>query len=348
MRFGIRLNRKRILLLLMIASVVTSLLRSWVADSLRMPANYALAPVGDFVTAATSAFKSAVSDRAEAPISAEDLKTLRKELEVARGEANARAMGQRVWMERCYEIQRTRSKLYGRDQRALTMCELIPVRVILGEALPYGQSRTISQGTIHGVEPGMRVVEVFTDRSKAFPPDARMRVITGTSPISAKHIPGSVLLGWVEASGSFVARVRLVTDKRFKISAAIERCVDPNNPRRALLDSPHGRIERVLTKKSKWVTVTLSGDGGKGMVTDKIYKHHSVREGDWLWSVKLTAKLPVKLRIGQVTRVEPAEDSPNFVVVHVSPAADLEALRELFIVRPLLSKLPPRPGRPKP
>jgi len=301
-----------------------------------MPAIYALAPVGDFVTAATSAFKSAVADRAEPAISAGELRELRRQLEQARGQAAARAIGERKWMERCYEIQRTRSHVYGRNQTALTMCELIPARVIFGETLPYGHSRAVSKGTIHGAEPGMRVVKVFTDRSKAFAPDSEMSVITGTTPISAKQVPGSVLVGWIEASGRFVARVRLVTDKRFKMEAGVWRCVDPRKPRRALLRSRDGLIEQVLTKhNNELITVQLSGDGEKGLVTSKIPKHHNVREGDWLWTLKLTPKQPVPLRIGRVTRVEPAEDTPNFVVLHAAPAADLGALRELFIVRPL-------------
>jgi len=324
-------------------AAITSLLGALVSDHLRMPAACALSPVSNYVKASTSAFKSAMVDREVSAMSASEAARLRKEIEQFRSIAWARSRGEIYWWKQYRSIQRTRNA-FG---TSLDTCELIPARVILGEALPYGQSQTIAEGTIHGVEKGMRVVDVLTDRSKALPADDRMRAITGYSHDSGKPIAGSVLVGWVEAAGSFTARVRLVTDKRFKIKARIVRKIDPVNPRRAIVKTPEGLTEKILTPKDNEETeimVTLSGDGERGLITDDIQKGHNIRAGDWLVTSGLSAKLPVQLRIGEVVSVAPSDTTPNFVIARVAPAAELGALRDIFIVRSLVSQLPPSKG----
>ena len=343
MRFGFRLSKKRVLAAMLVVAAATSLLRSLVSDMLRMPAACALAPVSDFVKASTSAFKSAMADREAPAMSASEAARLRKEVDQWRSAAWVRSRGEIYWWNRYRSVQRTRNA-YG---TSLKTCELIPARVILGEALPYGQSQTIAKGTIHGVEKGMRVIDVLTDRSKALPADDRMRAITGFSPVAGKPIAASVLVGWVEAAGRFTARIRLVTDKRFKIDAWLQRKIDPANPRKVTAMTPEGPTEKILTREDKElinVKVTLSGDGERGLTTDDIQKGHNIRAGDWLWTTGLSAKLPVPLRIGEVVSVEQSDKNPNFVVAKVAPAAELGALRDIFIVRSLVSQLPPSQG----
>jgi len=338
MQFGFRLSKRRVLVAMLGAAIITSLLGSLVSDILRMPANCALAPVSDYVKASTSAFKSAMADREAPAMSASEAARLRGEVEQWKSEAQARSWGEIHWWDKYRRVQNTRNA-YG---ASLKRCELIPARVILGEALPYGRSETVAKGTIHGVEKGMRVIDVLTDRSKALPADDRMRAITGFSPAAGKPIAGSVLVGWVEAAGSFTARVRLVTDKRFKIAAFLQRRIDPYRPRKIIGKTPDGPTETILTRQNnKLIKVMLRGDGERGLVTtDDIPKDHNIRAGDWLWTIGRSAKLPIRLRIGEVVSVAPSAKKPNFVTMRAEPATELGSLRDIFIVRSLVSQLP--------
>ena len=347
MQLGFRLSKKRVLIALLVVAIATSLLGSWVSDLLRMPATCAMAPVSDFLRAATSAFKSAMADREEPAMSASEAARLREEVKRWRSKADECNRRGLYWWKRCRAIQHTRSA-YG---ASLDTCELIPARVILGESLPYGQSQTVAKGTIHGVKKGMRVIDVLTDRSKALPADDRMRAVTGHAPFAGKPITGSVLVGWVEAAGSFTARVRLVTDKRFKIDAWLQRKIDPAKPRKVTTTTPEGLADVFLThddvydtKGKENITTTLGGDGERGLITNSISKDYNIRAGDWLWTLGQSAKLPVQLRIGEVVSVAPSDRNPNFVIAKVAPSAVLGTLRDIFIVRSLVSQLPPSKG----
>ncbi|MBT3200774.1 MAG: hypothetical protein HN350_12750, partial [Phycisphaerales bacterium] len=274
-------------------------------------------------------------------VSAEEAVRLRKEIEQWRGAAQTYSWREIHWWNQSRKIQKIRST-FGAQ---LANCELIPARVVLGDALPYGQSQTVYSGTIRGVEPGMRVIDVLTDRSKALPGGDQMRAITGYSAESGKPLAGSILIGWVEAAGSFTARVRLVTDKKFKVQALLHRRINPQAPRRVTVKTPDGPTVEVLTRKNNHlIPVTLSGDGERGMVTESIPREHNIRPGDWLWSMGRSAKLPIRLRIGKVTEVIELTKNPNFVTAKVIPASDLGSLQDIFIVRSLASPPPPRGG----
>ncbi|MDP6635584.1 MAG: rod shape-determining protein MreC [Phycisphaerae bacterium] len=342
MQFGFSLNKKRVLVVMLLAACATSVLGAWVSDMLRMPAACALAPVSDFVKASTSAFKAAMAERETPALSASEAARLRKEVDQWRSEAWARARGELKWWREYRRIQKMRNAYAP----SLRRCELIPAQVILGEALPYGQSQTFARGTIHGVEPGMRVIDVLTDRSKALPADDQMRAITGYARDTDKPVAGSVLVGWVEAAGSFTARVRLITDKRFKIRAWLQRVIDPENPRKVTAMTPEGPTEKILTpadSKLIYIQVILHGDGERGLITEDIQKSDNIRPGDWLWTT-VSAKLPRSLRVGKVISVSESDRNPNFVVAKVAPIADLGALRDIYIVRSLVSQLPESRG----
>jgi len=334
MQFGFSLSKKNTLVVMLAAAIITSVLGSWVSDMLRMPAVCALAPVSDYVNASTAAFKLAMVNREEPSMSSAEAARLRREVQQWKSIAWARSRGEVYWWDKYRKVQNTRNA-YG---ASLERCELIPARVILGDVLPYGQSQTVIQGTIHGVEPGMRVVDVLTDRSKALPAGDKMRTITGYSPVSGKPMTGSVLVGWVEAAGRFTARVRLVTDKRFKADAWVHRTINPDKPRRITATTPDGPTEVVLNRSNnRLIKVKISGDGKRGMLTDAIPKAHNVLPGDWLWTIGQSAKLPVRLRIGKVVEVTQSVKIPNFVTMKIVPAAELSALRDVFIVRSLVS-----------
>ncbi|MCP4375892.1 MAG: rod shape-determining protein MreC [bacterium] len=338
MRFDFSLSKKTVLIVMLVIASVMSLLGPGASDYLRMPAVWALAPVSDFVKSSTSAFKSAMADREEPAISASEAVRLRKEVEYWRAKAHRYNRERKHWWDKSRRIQNTRNAFGPSAKRY----EFISARVIMNEPLPYGQSQTISSGTIHGLERGMRVVDILTDRSKALPTDEPMPVISGASTYKGKPIVGCVLIGWVEATGSFTARVRLVTDKRFKIKALLYRTIDPSNPRTITSMTPDGPVEEPLTSRNnKSIEVTLSGDGKRGLVTSAVAKDYNIRTGDWLWTADISRKLPDRLRIGKVVSVKDAKN-PNFVIVHVAPAARLGALRDVFIVRSLVS---PRGGQ---
>ena len=336
MQFGFSLSKKRTLVVMLGIAIVTSFMGSLISDLLRMPAVCAMAPVSDFVKASTSAFKTAMVNREEPVMSSAEASRLRREIQQLRSEAWARSQRERYWWDRYRRVQNTR-KAYG---ASLERCELIPARVILGEALPYGRSQTVIKGTIHGVEPGMRVIDVLIDRSKALPAGDKMRTITGYSPGTGKPIAGSVLVGWVEAAGSFTARVRLVTDKRFKVEAWLHRTLNPANPRIITANTPEGPTEVTMTaRNNSLINVKVMGDGERGLVTSAVPKSHNVRPGDWVWTIGRSAKLPVKLRIGKVAKVATSVKNPNFVAMTVTPAAELGSLRDVLIVRSLVSPL---------
>lgn len=337
MQFAFSLSKKRVLVLLLVIAFGMSLAGSWGGDFLRMPASWALAPVSDYIKASTSAFKTAMTNREEPAMSSAEAAKLRRELADWKNEAWSQYHLKLKWWEECNKIQKIRAAY----KKALKRCELMPATVILGEALPYGQSQTLSSGTIHGVKDGMRVVDLLTDRAKALPADDRMRVISEMSPES-----GSVLVGWVESAGSFTARVRLITDKRFKINARVARVINTSKPRKVTMKTADGPTEGPLTavkEEDFYISVELRGDGDRGLVTGDIPKGHNVLPGDLLTTSGKSAKLPAKLRIGKVVSVEQSDKNPNFVVAKVAPIADLGALRNVYIVRSLVS--PPPKGR---
>jgi cell shape-determining protein MreC len=333
MRFAFSISKKTALVVMLVIASVMSLLGPGASDYLRMPAACALAPVSDFVKSSTSAFKSAMADREEPAISASEAVRLRKEVDYWRGQARRYDRERMHWWDKYRRIQNTQNAFGPSVKR----WEFIPARVIMSDLLPYGQSQTVSRGTIHGLEPGMRVVDILTDRSKALPTDERMRVISGSATYKGKPIVGCVLIGWVEATGSFTARVRLVTDKRFKVKAWLYRTIDPVKPRTITNITPDGPVEETLTRgNNKSIGVTLSGDGERGLVTGAVARDYNIRAGDWLWTANKSQILPERLRIGKVISVKPAKN-PNFVILHVAPAARLGALRDMFIVRSLVS-----------
>ena len=149
----------------------------------------------------------------------------------------------------------------------------------------------------------------------------------------------------MEAAGSFTARVRLITDKRFASDAWLQRMIDPAKPRKVTMTTPDGPTETILTgRNNRLIRVKLSGDGERGLITDAIPKAHNIRPGDWLWTIGRSARLPVRLRIGVVLSVTQSVKNPNFVTTCVKPAAELGTLRDIFIVRSLVSQLPASRG----
>jgi len=329
MKYLPTMNKKRTLAILMVAALASSLLGRYVADVLRMPAHYILAPLGDLGTSAAAGFKSRLADRTAGPISEQDARRLRRELQDLHHKVIALARFGYYWKKECRRIQNLR-KPYGPIPET---CELIPARVVLGEALPYGRSKTVNVGTVRGAAEGMHVVEVMTDRSKALP--------EGLPTIT---VSGSTLVGRIEVAGKLIARIQLVTDRGFRMRANIWRTIDPENPRRITVTTKDGAREQVLTRRDDPIEVEARGNGDNELKVVDVPRNHKVRRGDQLWTRPSNRILPVQLIVGKVVRVEESQKNPIFVDVYVKPAADLAALRDVYIVRPLASTLPARPG----
>lgn len=330
MKYLPRLNKRRTLAILMVAALAASLLGRHAADVLRMPAHYVLAPLGDLGMSAASAFKSRLADRAVGTISEQEARRLQREVDDLHHKVIALARFGYYWKKRCREIQNLR-KPYGPIPET---CELIPARVVLGEALPYGRWKTVNVGRARGAGEGMHVVEVLTDRSKALP--------QGLPTITAS---GSTLIGRIEVAGKLIARIQLVTDRGFRTPANIWRTIDPANPRRITVRTEAGAREQLLTRANNDpIEVEARGNGDNELKVADVPKDHKVRPGDRLWSTPDNRILPVQLIIGKVVRVERSQKNPAFVDVYVKPAADLAALRDVYIVRPLASTLPARSG----
>jgi len=322
MRRVARFNKRQFVLILLAVAAVGSLLSPRMADTLRFSAHVALAPLGDLSMSAAAAFRSRLSNRGQPVLSAQEAARLRHELDQLRHKVEALRRWGNGWRDTSREIQNIRHA-YGPIRAT---CELIPARVVLSAALPYGQSLTIT-GALEGARRGVQVVEVMTDRSKALP--------KGLAAITA-----SFLVGRVEVAGRLCARIQLVTDRGFKTPATLRR--DPEIPRRITVITPEGSADRRLTRaNNNPIPVQIRGNGNNELVVEDIAKHHNIRPGDSVWTTGTAAALPVELLIGKVVRVEPSGKNPNFVRAYVSPAAELTALREVYIVRPLASELPP-------
>jgi cell shape-determining protein MreC len=202
---------------------------------------------------------------------------------------------------------------------------LIPSTVIGGGATPYQNVRLLR--TAEPAEPGAAVTTMglATGSETALPP--------GLIALSR-----SAVVGRVVESGAWVARVRTVLDRDFAIEAVVDR--DPSNPRTILIeqwDDPSGRavpVRRGLEPGDPPAPVSLRGTGGATMTTLAAPAHHNILPGDRVFSGDGDPALPFGLLIGTVVEVLPEPDDSNHVRLRVAPAAELAALREVYVVLP--------------
>jgi cell shape-determining protein MreC len=201
-----------------------------------------------------------------------------------------------------------------------TACEIIPARVVAEDSLPYGQTRAVNVGARHGAMSGSAVI--LTDRSKALP--AGLAVVTTAA-----------LVGRLVDAGAFAARMQLVTDRDFKVSARIRRLVDPNRPREITIIREGSAAREVLTERNSVpLDVQAVGDGADGLVVSHVPEIDNVLPGDLLVTAG-EGLLPVEMRIGRVREVQRDPQHPHHVTLKVDPEADLSSLREVYIVLPI-------------
>jgi cell shape-determining protein MreC len=202
--------------------------------------------------------------------------------------------------------------------------ELIPARVVAGDAMPYGQTRLLNTGAEKGTRVTTRVL--LTDRSKALP--IRLAAVTPTA-----------LVGEVVESSAFAARMRLVTDRGYSTThALIRRVIDPKKSRQITVVEA-ASVQPLNAKNNAPIPVKAYGDGVSSVLVPRVKAYHNVQPGDLLVTMPDDPMLQAELRIGVVEEVQPDKDDPHFVTLKVRPSADLAALREVFLVVPLGEKL---------
>jgi len=298
--------------LLIVVSVVMSLTGRGLASWLRNGVQPFLTPFGDAGMYLSAALRRKTASGELSPLEA---RRLRQENQRLLSAAN-------YWRRESEECRKDLRNVLNLRQRFgpdSIDYEIIPARVVAEDSLPYGQTRELNVGTRHGAQVGSAVV--LTDRSKALPED--LPVVTTEA-----------LVGKLVDTGAFLSRMRLVTDREFKVSARIRRLVDPNRPREITVIKDNSAAREVLTdRNSTPLDVQAVGDGAEGLVIPHVKEIDNVLPGDLLVTAG-GGLLPVEMRIGRVTEVQRDTQYPHNVIVKVRPDADLSVLREVYVVLP--------------
>lgn len=211
-------------------------------------------------------------------------------------------------------------------------CELIPARVVSADSLPYGQTRLVNAGLRNGASAGEQVTTrlLLTNRAKALAYSSRLSVVTGTA-----------LVGRLGETGAFTARLILVTDRSFRMEAQIDRVIDPDNPRMIQVE----RAGQVMTEplsatNNAFIDCTAEGNGSDAVIVHSVSTAHNIKPGDWLVVRIVGAYYTTRIPIGQIVRrSDDARSGAGFHELRVEPMVDLSALREVYIINPILGVL---------
>jgi len=300
-------------MLLIISAVCTLLPRSFSAW-LRGTLQPVLAPLGDAGTYLTTMFEHRVDKITAGSTDPKRSENLTDDSDYYRGMAvfwKRQAENYRHQIENLLAFQ----NLYGplRDLPAV----LIPARVVGQDFLPYGRVRTLNVGKENGVNGGTLVL--LHDRSKVIQ-GSHLAVVTATA-----------LVGEVVETAAFTARFRLISDRSFSMPARIRRVVDM----RTVTVTSEGQAAQIPLTQDQPIDVVVQGDGGKGLIVDNVKAYDNVKPGDLLVTNDEFLRLPVEIRIGVVSGVEPDPSSPQRVRLLCRPDADLNRLRDVLIVAPV-------------
>lgn len=323
MRLPFRLSASAVLAVLLMLSAVLTLLGASAGSRIRGMFHWALVPLGDAGTYLSTRFSKLTAPRADvSPHEATELAEDNEALLERNAALEAYLLRQEQMLRGGEEIySRVFSAQFGPQTNVPV--RLIGASVVAADALPYGLTRLVNAGNRQDVRDGLFVVKgahrlVVTDRSKRLPENLDV-------------LCGSGLVGRVEESMEYSARVRLVSDAGFKIDAQIQRVVDPDRPRLIR----RGASEEVLTPQNNSVVgdIYACGDGRGGMVATEVPAYHNILPGDLVLTSGSRSSLPMSVNIGRVTKVAPG--AAGFVTLSIQPDADLPSLREVYIVVPL-------------
>ncbi len=321
---SLKLSKRSTLTILLIVSVLTTVLGHSLADWVRTKAHMFIAPLGDGGMYIVTSLKSSGGARQANRLSTAEIERLAEENVQLRNqlvEADRRqGVEAEQWRRKLEEVQALRrSSFLPKDD---VPCELIPARVVAIDSLPYGQMRVANRGAASGVRDGEPVLArlLMTDRSKELP--GNLAVITS-----------SALVGRITARGAgpFTSQLQLVTDSGFDLDGRIIRRIYPNHPRQIqVLSQGVAALEKLAPANNAPVPVTARGDGAGGMIIKNVGDYHSIQPGDWLMTQGDDPYLRTELRVGTVVDVKPADS--HHVTLRVVPFADLDALRDVYIV----------------
>jgi cell shape-determining protein MreC len=319
-------NRGLLLVVLLIASAVLTLLGPAAASDLRGAVqllSLPFAPLNDggmyLVTATKRHFKTVERlTRTEA----RDLQQRNRALQ----RRNAA-----LWAE----LIEARQRLAGGQalySRAFSPRTDIPVQFISGRilargSLPYGWTGVVNVGSRDGVEPGMAVTQkrLLLDRAKSLPENLAV-------------LSESALAGWIVEAGAYTARVRLVTDRGFELPGQIWRVLAENPANRRVVQVG-ARMRPLTPALNRPVEVFARGDGRDGLVAREVRTSHAIRPGDVLQTRPDLGRLPAAVTVGTVREVLDDPDNAGMVILHVDPAVDPAALRNVYVVLPRLAPL---------
>ena len=321
MRLRTLLSKGRVLTGLLAAALGMSLLGPAAAGPLRSLARLVIAPAGEVGMYATTAVRHHVDEAMRETISQDEARALRKENAYLRSVTSVLAEQLTAAMREIDAIQDIRSRLYGGPTDEMPS-ELIRARVVAGDSLPYSATRIVGSGS--GAAAQGRFIttrELWTGRSKALP--SKLAAITA-----------SAFVGRITESDAFTARLQLVTDAAFRINVQIRRVVkDPKRPRRITVTGDGGpeRMEP-LTLFHPRIAAEAHGDGAAGIVIPRVGMRDNIRPGDEV--ATLADAVGASILIGHVQRVQDDPDDPLLVTLYVAPHANLDALREVYIIVP--------------
>ena len=310
----LRLTRKRLLVVLMVASATSALLGQPLAARLRPVVQVVLMPFGNAGMYLTTAFRRHLNGLFSQGIPLDEAERLNAENQRLRDELGEL---RRKLMNKDRQLSEIPNfcKRYGPDGRF--PWELIPARVVMTDSLPYGLTRVLSLPGGANLGTGERVL--LTDRSKA---------LLARDPAA---VCSSALAGRVIESSAYTARLQLLTDRGFRTKARILR--DATRTPRRIVIMATGR-EVPLTKASDPIDVEAYGDGASGLIVENVREYHNVKPGDHLVTCDDEYFLPAAVPIGEVTDVRRYPKSPGFVQLRVKPRAELASLRDVYIVVP--------------
>lgn len=328
-------SKGRVLAGLMVASLGASLLGPGVAGPLRNVARLVIAPPGEVGMYATTAVRHHVDEAMRETISQDEARRLRRENEYLRNALAVTAEGLVAVTREIDAVQHIRNRLYG--PTAQMPSELIRARIVGADSLPYSATRVVGAGTGDGASPGHFVTtrELWTGHRLALPENLAA-------------ITASAFVGRITESDALTARLQLLTDRAFRLDVQIHRVVrDPNRPRLVTIATGDGpdRLEPLTTFHPD-IEASARGDGQRGMVIPHVRRRDEFRAGDIVKTRTNDAGVGASVPVGLVDRVEDDADEPGlFVSLHVKPYANLDTLREVYIIVPPKRDRAPGGGR---
>lgn len=207
-------------------------------------------------------------------------------------------------------------------------CRLIDARIVAVSGMPLRNRAQVNVGDDRAVRPGDLVTtrRLVHRLEVSLPPNLAV--------LGRNHVVGAIT-----DCSAHGARLQFVIDSGFSMGARLLRMVPPGGRRVIRTDQGpqahrHDGVTGGPHPVGPSVPVRAEGDG-RQIVLRHVPAELDIMPGDYLASDPDTALLPFGIGIGNVERTEHEAENAHFVTVYVRPLADLDALRNVYIVLPL-------------